>query len=77
MGVVGRPVISYNGYVGWQSPTQLPNYLDSYNYAVLQNEAYANDGLPVPYSETDLQKFKDGSDPDHYPNSDWPGNSVE
>ncbi|WP_410055262.1 TonB-dependent receptor [Parabacteroides johnsonii] len=72
-GVVGRPVISYNGYVGWQSPTQLPNYLDSYNYAVLQNEAYANDGLPVPYSETDLQKFKDGSDPDHYPNSDWLG----
>ncbi len=72
-GIVGRPVISYNGYVGWQSPTRLPNYLDSYNYAALQNEAYANDGLPVPYSETDLQKFKDGSDPDHYPNSDWLG----
>lgn len=70
-GVVGRPVITYNGYVGWQSPTRLPNFLDSYNYAVLQNEAYFNDGLPVPYSETDLQKFKDGSDPDHYANSDW------
>lgn len=70
-GVVGRPVVTYNGYVGWQSPTRLPNFLDSYNYAVLQNEAYSNDGLPVPYSETDLQKFKDGSDPDHYANSDW------
>ncbi|MCD7852104.1 MAG: TonB-dependent receptor [Parabacteroides sp.] len=70
-GVVGRPVVTYNGYVGWQSPTRLPNFLDSYNYAVLQNEAYSNDGFPVPYSETDLQKFKDGSDPDHYANSDW------
>lgn len=72
-GVVGKPVVSYNGYVGWQSPTRLPNYLDAYNYAVLRNEAYDNDGLPVPYSETDLQKFKDGSDPDHYANSDWLG----
>lgn len=72
-GVVGKPVVSYNGYVGWQSPTRLPNYLDAYNYAVLRNEAYDNDGLPIPYSETDLQKFKDGSDPDHYANSDWLG----
>jgi TonB-linked SusC/RagA family outer membrane protein len=72
-GVVGKPVISYNGYIGWQSPTRLPNYLDSYNYAVLYNEAYSNDGLPVPYSESDIQRFKDGNDPDHYPNSDWLG----
>lgn len=72
-GVVGKPVVSYNGYVGWQSPTRLPNYLDAYNYAMLCNEAYDNDGLPVPYSATELQKFKDGSDPDHYANSDWLG----
>ena len=72
-GIVGKPVVSYNGYVGWQSPTRLPNYLDSYDYAVLYNEAYSNDGLPVPYTEDELQKFKDGSDPDHYANSDWLG----
>lgn len=70
-GVVGKPVVSYNGYVGWQSACRMPDYLDSYHYAQLFNEAYANDGLPAPYSEQDLQKFKDGSDPDHYPNSNW------
>ncbi|WP_374048098.1 TonB-dependent receptor [uncultured Parabacteroides sp.] len=70
-GAVGKPVISYNGYVGWQQATRLPKYLDSYNYAVLLNEAYKNDGLEGLYNDTDLQKFKDGSDPDHFANSDW------
>ena len=51
----------------------MPKFLDSYNYAVLMNEAYTNDGLKGPYDETALQKFKDGSDPDFYPNSDWLG----
>ena len=72
-GAVGKPVISYNGYVGWQEATRLPKYLDSYNYAVLLNEAYKNDGLEGLYSDPDLQKFKDGSDPDHFANSDWLG----
>lgn len=53
-GAVGKPVISYNGYVGWQEATRLPKYLDSYNYAVLLNEAYKNDGLEGLYSDPDL-----------------------
>ena len=72
-GTAGKPVISYNGYVGWQEAVRMPKYLDSYNYATLLNEAYANDGLNKPYSDEALQKFADGSDPDHYPNSDWLG----
>ncbi|WP_308769979.1 SusC/RagA family TonB-linked outer membrane protein, partial [uncultured Bacteroides sp.] len=72
-GQQGRAIVSYDGYVGWQSATRMPKFLDSYNYAVLMNEAYQNDGLQPPYSEEALQKFKDGSDPDFYPNSDWLG----
>lgn len=72
-GSKGRAIVSYDGYVGWQSASRMPKYLDSYNYAVLMNEAYTNDGLKGPYDETALQKFKDGSDPDFYPNSDWLG----
>jgi len=70
-GQKGRAVVSYDGYVGWQSATRIPKFLDSYNYAVLMNEAYENDGLKAPYLPEALQKFKDGSDPDFYPNSDW------
>ncbi len=72
-GTKGRTIVSYDGYVGWQSASRMPKFLDSYNYAVLMNEAYTNDGLKGPYDETALQKFKDGSDPDFYPNSDWLG----
>lgn len=72
-GSKGRTIVSYDGYVGWQSPSRMPKFLDSYNYAVLMNEAYTNDGQQAPYDNTALQKFKDGSDPDFYPNSDWLG----
>lgn len=76
-GDVGKPVINYNGYLGWQEKVRMPKYLDSYNYAVLLNEAYVNDGLNKPYSEEELKKFKDGSDADRYPNSDWLGSLLD
>ena len=72
-GTVGKPVVSYNGYIGWQDATRMPNYLNSYDYGVLINEAYKNDGLAPLYSDSELQKFKDHSDPDHYADSDWLG----
>ncbi len=72
-GSQGKPTINYNGYFGWQQDLRLPKYLDSYNYALLLNEAYNNDGLNKPYSEEDLNKYKNGTDPDHYPSSDWLG----
>ena len=68
-GTVGKPIISYSGYVGWQDACRLPKYLDSYNYALLLNEAYRNDGASVPYSSENLETIKNGSDPDHFANS--------
>lgn len=70
-GRIGRPVVSYNGYTGWQSASRTPEYLNSADYATLLNEAYSNDGLPAPYTQQEIDKFRDGSDPDHYPNSNW------
>jgi len=70
-GKIGKPVVSYNGYVGWQSASRMPDYLDSFNYATLLNEAYRNDGLPERYAADELEKFRNGSDPDRYPNSNW------
>ncbi len=70
-GTIGKPVISYNGYTGWQSASRMPDFLNSADYATLLNEAYSNDGLPAPYTGDEIEKFRNGSDPDHYPNSDW------
>ncbi len=71
-GKTGAPALSYNGYVGFQNPTMLTEYPDSYEYALMLNAASANEGLPPMYSDDVLQKYRDGSDPDKYPNtSPW------
>lgn len=70
-GKSGKPVISYNAYVGMQKPTNLPDYLGSYDYGRLLNEGLVNEGQQPRFTEAELQKFKDGSDPINYPNTDW------
>jgi len=70
-GKEGTMSLNYSGWIGMQRPTQFPNYLDSYGYAKLLNEANQNVGVAPAYTDEQLQKFKDGSDPNHYPNTDW------
>jgi len=64
----GQVDISYNGYVGKQKAIQLPNFVDSYTYALMENEANVNDGNNIIWTDEELQKFKTGEDPDNYPN---------
>lgn len=72
-GAQGKAKVTYNGYVGFQEATRIPKFANSYDYAVMMNEAYTNDGSAAPYSDSDLQKFKNGTDPISHPNSDWLG----
>lgn len=76
-GKTGAPSLTYNGYIGFQNPTVLPKYADSFQEATLKNTAAINAGLPAPYSDYALQKFKDGSDPDAFPNHDVFNKIVE
>ena len=58
---------------GMQQAMRLPDFLGSYDYARLYNEAMVNDlgpGSEV-YSPADLEAYKNGSDPYHYPNVNW------
>ena len=48
-------MIRFGAEYGVQPVTRLPEYLDSYNYATLFNEACVNDGLLPLYSDADLQ----------------------
>lgn len=67
-GESGKASFSYNGFYGWQNPTILTKFADSYQYAKLFNMANENMGQVPRYSDEELQKFKDGSDPINYPN---------
>lgn len=73
----GKNKFNVNIYSGIQTPTRLPNFLDSFNYATLLNEANVNDGVPESYTADDLQKFRDGSSPDTHPNTDWIGEALD
>ena len=65
--------LNFNVQYGLSQPTRLPEFLDSYNYAKLYNEARVNDygpGAEV-YSATDLELYKNGTDPHGHPNVNW------
>ncbi len=70
-GKAGRVDMSFNTWYGFQKPTQYPHYLNSYEFASTLNAANKNAGLPAAYTDEQLQKYKDHSDPDHYPDHDW------
>jgi len=74
-GKTGKPEITFNGNYGYNQPTKIPKMADAPLYATALNEiAYYNNpsgGLNQTYTAAEIQKFKDGSDPLRYPNTDW------
>lgn len=63
-GKEGKISVSYNGYIGFNKPTELPEFVDTWRYAELMNEAKGTEF----YTKSDIQKLKDGTDPDKYGN---------
>lgn len=74
-GAKGKAKVTYNGYFGSQIATALPEFVNSWEYATALNEATINTTPTAnpPYSDAQIQAFKDGSDPDNYPNTDFLG----
>jgi TonB-linked SusC/RagA family outer membrane protein len=80
-GAVGETQFDISVETAFATPTRLPNMLNSATFAEFFNEARWNDaGRPAnyvpPYSAEAVQRFRDGSDPVLYPNTDWPGESF-
>lgn len=70
-GVGGRPKFNFRTEAGAQAPVRTPNFLDSYNTAILVNQADANDGLTPQFTQNDLNLFQNGTDPYGHPNVNW------
>jgi TonB-linked SusC/RagA family outer membrane protein len=74
-GTTGKPVISYSFNQGFSSPTRLPGLADAPTYATILNEIdYYNNpagGMNQFYSAEEIEKFRNGSDPLNYPNTNW------
>jgi TonB-linked SusC/RagA family outer membrane protein len=70
-GQANRRTIDLEISSGIVSPLRLPEFLGSYDYARLHNEARISDGLLPLYSDDDLEKYRTGSDPLTHPNNDF------
>ena len=69
-GKLGAPTLTYTGYAGWQNPTVQTKFVNAFQYATLFNAADDNQDAPHAYSDYALQKYKDHSEPDLYPDHD-------
>ncbi|MEX0929864.1 MAG: TonB-dependent receptor [Balneolales bacterium] len=79
-GVAGAPRINYSYEHGFQDFTRTPSSLDSYDWALLRNEAWQNNHPGVdpndpvnqpPFSDYALERYRLQDNPEAYPNNDW------
>lgn len=77
----GKPSITASYNQGFSSPTRLPKMADAATYAQINNEIdFYNSpagGMNQRYSAEEIQKFRDGSDPLNYPNTDWAKETLQ
>ena len=72
-GTPGKLKVGVNVSETVEQPVDVMHQFDSYEYATMRNQAAFNDGRGrnFYFSETALDAFKNGSDPEHYPNTNW------
>ena len=69
-GTVGKPELGYSMNYGVQTVTKYPRFVNSAEYAELKNEASTNLGGAPVYSPAEIEKYRNGTDP-NYPNFDY------
>ena len=72
-GKEGDVKVTYDGTVSMKIATYTPKVLSSEWYARLSNEAAFNENpnAEMPYSDEEIEMFRNGSNPDMYPNTNW------
>lgn len=71
-GHIGKQQISLRVEQNISVPYRIPDFVDSWDYMRLANEASFNDGLdPTKYPDDLIALYESNADPDLYPNSQW------
>jgi TonB-dependent SusC/RagA subfamily outer membrane receptor len=70
-GIANRNLVRVTADYGLANPLAMPDYLDSYNFAKLYNEARLNDNKPLAFSEEELNGFANNSGSLRYPNENY------
>ena len=70
-GHIGKQQISLRVEQNLSVPYRIPDFVDSWDYMRLANEALVNDGMEPMYSDDVIDLHESGADPDLYPNAQW------
>lgn len=70
-GKEGKPSVEYDFNFSWAQPNIWPEKLGMYERAQYANIASKNDGGDVVYNDAALKAFQDGSDPEHFSDTNW------
>ncbi len=70
-GKTGKPVLTFNYNQGFNTWGKTEKYLNAADYAQMKNEISLFSGGTPTYTAAEIEKFRDGSDPVSYPNTDW------
>ena len=64
--------VELNSYYGFQEPTYIPDMVtNSVDWLTSRNQAGINEGQAQQYTEAQIDAFRNSTDPDAYPNTDW------
>ena len=67
----GKTRVTLGAYVGFQTPTRLPEMCDAIEFMTLDNEARKNVGTSAGWGDSEFAKVQNGSDPNYFANTDW------
>lgn len=70
-GTISKPRISFRAELSTAQPQRVPEFVDSWTYLELANEARFNDGLDPYMTQEQIEKYRSGEDKDLYPNTNW------
>ena len=71
-GQEGKASVGLKMETGYRTPTRLPKFYGSYEYAKFYNQAQLNDGkTSFLYSDAQLEGYRLNQDPRLFPNVDW------
>ncbi|MEC3880685.1 TonB-dependent receptor [Parapedobacter sp. 10938] len=70
-GSTGKPQLTFTYNEGLSMPTVIPDVADAATYAQMLNEISQYAGQQPVFTDEEIQKYRDGSDPWGYPNTNW------
>lgn len=70
-GQAGKPMFNFTYNQGFIQPTRIPEMASSATLAEYGNDYLLRTGFEPRWTEEQIQKFRDGSDPLRYPNTNW------